>query len=245
MLTPDWVRSLAPRARDTYVDALTAPEGWNTLTTHAVNTSALRLAGFLANVMQETGGLTIVRESMNYTTANRLRQVWPRRFGSKSDAELAPYLHNELRLADAVYNGRMGNAAGSDDGFIYRGWGLLQTTGKDDIIRYCALVGRDPIADPSTLNDMSVSLVAACAEWQQGGCNELLDKGEFDAACAVINVGNKSRIGAVEGLSDRRAWFAQVKRALGSGEIVLEEPVSSAIDWEPTIHSTDPHWSEA
>ncbi|HET7156050.1 MAG TPA: hypothetical protein VFI87_11855, partial [Hyphomicrobiaceae bacterium] len=130
MLTPELIKVIAPHARDDYVKSLTSDGGWMTLARYKITDKVDRLAGFLANCMHETGGLIILRESLNYKTPKRLREVWPSRFGSKSDAELLKLCGNEKALASVVYNGRMGNRPGTDDGYIFRGAGYLQTTGR-------------------------------------------------------------------------------------------------------------------
>ena len=134
MLTPELIKELAPRARPDYTKALTSDAGWEVLAHYNITSSMERLAGFFANTFHETGGLTILRESLNYKTPARLRQVWPSRFGKKSDAELLKLCGNEKALASTVYNGRMGNRPGTDDGYTFRGAGFLQTTGRDDFI---------------------------------------------------------------------------------------------------------------
>lgn len=246
MLTPEILKEIAPRALPEYVAALVSAAGWQVLTDAGITIGPKRFAGFFANVSQETGALTIKRESLNYKTPARLRAVWPSRFGRMSDDELAPLLHNEKALAIRVYNGRMGNAPGSDDGYDYRGWGFLQCTGREDTVRLCALAGVDPVANPLVLDDPAVSLVVAAAEWKEGGCNELMDADKFDMCCAKINVGNANAVHAVEGLSDRRAWFAAWKRLVAGHDDVMQTPfpLSAAHDYDRTEHSLDPHWSE-
>jgi putative chitinase len=94
----------------------------------------------MAQCASETGGFTIVRESLTYTSAERLRTVWPARFRNKSDAELAHLVRNPVALGDAVYMGRMGNTA-PGDGYAYRGGGFLQTTGRFNVEKYCKQCG--------------------------------------------------------------------------------------------------------
>ena len=68
----DVVRRLAPRARPAYVRAFEA--GHKLLADYGV-TTPLRLAHFLAQIMHETGGLTIERESGAYS-ASRIMEIF-------------------------------------------------------------------------------------------------------------------------------------------------------------------------
>lgn len=90
-------------------------------------TSLFHLAAILAEAYHETGGaMQPVSENLNYS-AQRLTQVWPKRFQTLSAAK--PYANNPRRLANKVYGDRLGNVD-PDDGWIYRGRGLAQITGR-------------------------------------------------------------------------------------------------------------------
>jgi putative chitinase len=91
-------------------------------------TTALRLQHVMAQIAYESAGLTAVEENLNYS-AMRLVEVWPSRFQTMTQA--MPYAHNPHKLANKVYGKRMGNS-GPDDGWLYRGQGLIQTTGRDN-----------------------------------------------------------------------------------------------------------------
>lgn len=85
---------------------------------------------FLANVSEESAGLTVFEENLKYS-AKRLMQVWPKRFPTMAVA--APYSFRPEKLASKVYANRMGNGdEASGDGWKFRGKGALQTTGKDN-----------------------------------------------------------------------------------------------------------------
>lgn len=93
--------------------------------------AALNLTSYaLATAHHETGGtFGPVTENLNYTTAARIRAVWPKRFPTVASAE--PYVRNSTGLAGKVYGDRadLGNR-NAQDGWFYRGRGLAQITGR-------------------------------------------------------------------------------------------------------------------
>lgn len=91
------------------------------------------LAYIIATAHHETGDrFAPVEENLNYS-AKRLTEVWPSRFPSIASA--TPYANNPQKLANKVYGGRLGNT-GPDDGWRYRGRGLVQITGRDNYAKY-------------------------------------------------------------------------------------------------------------
>jgi hypothetical protein len=53
------------------------------------------------------------------------------------------YAGNPKARADKVYNGRMGDRLGTDDGWNFRGRGAVQTTGREDFQRLARATGLD------------------------------------------------------------------------------------------------------
>lgn len=72
-----------------------------------------------------------VAENLNYTSAARIRAVWPARF--KTEASAAPYVRQPKNLAEKVYGGRedLGNNQ-IGDGWLFRGRGWVQVTGRSN-----------------------------------------------------------------------------------------------------------------
>lgn len=103
----------------------------------------------LGTAHHETGGVMAPNvEDLVYSTAARIREVWPSRFPTLASAE--PFVRNAKGLANHVYNGRMGNRPGTNDGWDHRGRGQGHLTGRDMYAKLDAALGlngamiRDP-----------------------------------------------------------------------------------------------------
>jgi len=108
----------------------------------------LTIAHAMAQFTVECGGGFEMVENLNYS-AQGLIDTWPSRFDA---AKAAAFAHQPQKIANEVYNGRMGNAPNSNDGFTYLGRGLAQTTGKDAYHELGGLLDLDLVADPDQVN---------------------------------------------------------------------------------------------
>jgi putative chitinase len=180
-------------------------------------TTPLLVAHVMAQISHECGAGHEVVENLNYT-AGRMMQVWPSRFPTMAMA--APYAGNPRSLANKVYNGRMGNAAGSDDGWTFRGRGASQTTGREGYARLAKATGLDLVNHPDLVNDPQRFLECGVADFILCGCLP------FARADDVLNVTRRLNGGTV-GLAQRQMWLAKWKAALGTGPVVFAPaPVS-------------------
>jgi putative chitinase len=164
----------------------------------------LLVAHVMAQISHECGAGHDVIENMNYS-ASRIRQVWPSRFSSVVDAE--PYSHNPQKLADKVYNGRMGNKIGSDDGWNFRGRGGSQTTGREGYERVAKQTGLDVTNHPEILIAPEHFLECAVSDFINCGCLPYAQKDD------ILNVTKKLNGGTI-GLKERKQWLARWKKAL-------------------------------
>lgn len=205
------LKKFAPRAHPDYVAALLG--SLDLLRSTGILETELRLCHFMGQVGAETGGLTVIRESLMYMTAKRLREVWPARFRAKTDEELAPLIKNPVRLGDAVYGGRMGNNIGGD-GYAFRGGGFLQTTGRAAVTRYCKACNVPFTAD--VLDDVYLTLRFACHEWTEAGCNELADENDLTKVSKAINTGSATSNTKPVGMQARQEWFGKAWAIWGS-----------------------------
>ena len=91
------------------------------------------IACLLAQGAHESGGFQRLDENLNYS-AQRLAQVWPKRFAASPDVpnQLALAIARQPeRIANIVYANRMGNGPPeSGDGWRFRGGGIFQLTGR-------------------------------------------------------------------------------------------------------------------
>lgn len=200
---------LAPNARSSYREA--AANAQAVLDRHGITENKLRLAHFLAQVMHESGALTVQFENLNYS-APRLPVVWPKRFRPLGPLDPAAFANNPERLANEVYGGRMGNTR-PGDGFRYRGRGLLQLTGRDSyreatrILRSFDPAAPDFEAEPDLVISAAWAVPIAAAEWDAKGCNPLADQDQITMVTQRIN-------GGQIGIADRRDWLLRVKALL-------------------------------
>ncbi len=206
IVTPDQVLQFAPNIRSSYREAF--ENGQAVLDRSDISAAPLRVAHFMAQILHESGGLTIQFENLNYSP-ERLPKVWPSRFRPKGPLDPARYGHDPERLANAVYGGRMGNVA-PNDGFTYRGRGLLQLTGKESyqaattILRKIAPDAPDFVANPDEVIGARWCLEVAAAEWATKGCNALADQDDIKAITRAIN-------GGQIGLPERIEWSKRTK----------------------------------
>lgn len=146
-----------------------------------------RVAAFLAQCMVESQAFTRLEENLFYTTPSRINAV----FGAvRSDEEAALYVRNPQRLANKVYANRNGNGdEASGDGWIFRGRGLFQLTGRANYKAASEGVGMGAVYlhKPSLVAEPSDACLTAAWYWQSRGCNQLIDGGDFDKTTRLIN----------------------------------------------------------
>jgi putative chitinase len=169
--------------------------------------SRLAIAHAMAQFSEECGAGIEMVENLNYS-ATGLMHTWPTRFDA---ARANDYAYNPQRIADAVYNGRMGNRANTDDGWNYRGRGLSQTTGRDAYSELSDKLGIDFVGHPELVNDPSYALEVAVADFIViCGC---LPWAKADNVREVTEHLN----GGLIGLPERERWLAIWKKSLGVG----------------------------
>jgi putative chitinase len=209
MLTEDIIRRLCPHARSDYVDVLVNSKA--VMNEAGINT-LLRMAAFLGTICHETGGLTIVRENTRWSDSNL------KIFSKGLAARIRPHVGNARKSANAAYGHRLGNeddGISDDDGWDYRGGGMIQLTGKYNYQKAGEAIGVDLGSNPILIENADISLKAACWEFSQ--FVDYCDRGEtgFKAVCNGINRGNPfSKLDPI-GWVSRQKWYSRACDVLG------------------------------
>lgn len=171
-------------------------------------TTSKRVAMFLANVGHESNGGRFLKESLNYKPSALVLQ-WPKYF-TKEYAEEVGRTDNhpadQKAIAEAAYNGRMGNKF-PGDGWAFIGRGLMQTTGRYNYEQLAKITGI-PLAEiPPWLETKQGAAESAACFWFNNGCNELADAGALDKCRIKIN-------GGLIGIQDVRDRYLKALAAL-------------------------------
>lgn len=168
-----------------------------------------RLAMWLAQCGYESSSFNTMRELLSYRTVEQLRAVFPREFPTDDLAQ--KYIMNPNGLGNFIYANKLGNGdVSSNDGFKYRGGGLIQLTGKANYDAAGKAIGRDLVARP---NDIIIEIVAARTAgyfWQLKDLNAAADAGDFDHTTKAINGS------AMKGADERRKLWQALVAQLGS-----------------------------
>lgn len=200
------ILGLAPGMDPVYRDSFA--QGQAGLDGYGISASPLRVVHFMAQVLHETLALTRLAEELHYS-AERLPVVWPTRFKPRGPLAPEEYAGNPRKLGNEIYGGRMGNRE-PDDGYAYRGRGLLQLTGRDSyahatrVVRVLSPGAPDFGAAPELVITPDWCLDVAAAEWMSRGCNELADSDDITRITRRIN-------GGLTGLRQRAAWVTAAR----------------------------------
>ena len=164
----------------------------------------IRQAAFIGQCAHESANFKILEENLNYKP-EALMKVWPSRF---PDLQIAmKYAHNQEAIANKVYGGRMGNTQ-ENDGFNFRGRGLVQITGREAYEHCGEAIGVDLIGQPGLLAQPNYAALSAGWFWNKKGLNALADSGDYETMTKRIN-------GGLIGLDDRKAKIAKALQVLG------------------------------
>jgi putative chitinase len=199
-VTLEHLRSLAPRSSAKFaewVDPLNAAMAEFGITTER------RIEMFVAQTLHETLGYSALSENLNYSAAG-LANTWDRfsttgKRGGPPNSLAKSLERRPQAIANNVYANRLGNGSeAGGEGWIYRGRGLLHTTGKANYQETQAATGIACVDNPDALLEPLNAARAAAWFWRAHGLNEIADSGNFKGTTRIVNggdIGGAERIG--------------------------------------------------
>ena len=146
-------------------------------------TNPRNIAAFLATLDHESNGFKRIEENLNYSE-ERLCQVWPKRF-PKGSVAIKQCSRNPQVLANFVYGNRMGNIH-NGDGYLFRGRGYIQLTGRSNYELYSKLLNMPLDKFINYIITPEGALHTACEFWVK---NDLHNIENFETICKRVNGG--------------------------------------------------------
>jgi putative chitinase len=112
------------------------------------------------------------------------------------------------------YDGRadLGNTQ-PGDGARYRGRGFIQITGRTNYTHAGQALGLDLVNQPQLAETPEIGARIAAWFWNSRGLNALADQADDEAFKSITRRIN----GGLNGLDDRRAYYARAQSVLGVG----------------------------
>ena len=158
-----------------------------------------RAAHFFAQTAHESGGFKAFSENLNYG-AKGLRGIFGKYF--PNDALARSYERQPQKIANRVYANRMGNGPeGSGEGWLFRGRGSLQLTGKFNFKAFSDYIGRPDVMTNPDLVATELAFESALWFFDKNKLWSICDQGINDAAILALT---KRINGGTHGLDDRK-----------------------------------------
>jgi putative chitinase len=158
-----------------------------------------RAAHFFAQTAHESGGFKAFSENLNYS-AKGLRGIFRKYF--PTDALARAYERKPAKIANRVYANRMGNGdEASGEGWLFRGRGSLQLTGKFNFKAFSDYIGRPDVMTNPDLVATELAFESALWFFDKNKLWSICDQGVNDAAILALT---KRINGGTHGLDDRK-----------------------------------------
>ena len=158
-----------------------------------------RAAHFFAQTAHESGNFKAFSENLNYG-AKGLRGIFGKYF--PTDALARAYERKPEKIANRVYANRMGNGdEASGEGWLFRGRGSLQLTGKFNFKAFSDYIGRPDVMTNPDLVATELAFESALWFFDKNKLWSICDQGVNDATILALT---KRINGGTHGLDDRK-----------------------------------------
>ncbi len=173
-----------------------------------------RVAHFVSQCAHESNNFRSLEENLNYSE-KALNAVFGRYFGAPPKRAAAEYARNPEKIANYVYQdefrsraGQMGNT-NSGDGWLFRGRGLKQLTGRNNYTAFGKSVGMTAEQAVAYVATEKGAIESAAWFWDTNKLNTIADTDDVVKMTKRINGGNI-------GLADRQQRYTRAMEVLGS-----------------------------
>ena len=175
-------------------------------------TTERRVAHFLSQCAHESANFKRLEENLNYS-AKALRAVFGRYFGDAPKRDADEYHRQPEMIANYVYMDefrkyKMGNV-NEGDGWLFRGRGLKQLTGRDNYTKFGESVDMTAEQAAEYVASFKGAIESACWFWDTNNLNDIADGDNVKLMTKKINGGSI-------GLEDRQRRYVVAMNVLGS-----------------------------
>ncbi|AEV89713.1 putative structural lysozyme [Pseudomonas phage OBP] len=175
------------------------------------------LALALAMAKKETGGYQATVENTNWSAPTLLKyfknipdQATAQKVAAMSPAERAMYVYGRAPKGPSLGNTK------PEDGWLYRGRGLFQLTGKANYEKFKRETGIDVVKNPRLVSEDPNVMAQSAVNFLKNNkaMLSIAKTGDFDTAVRGINGGN-----AVPATDERRKYYNEYLNKLRSGDM--------------------------
>ena len=171
-----------------------------------------RMAGFIAQCAHESNNFKSLEENLNYSES-ALNRVFGRYFGKSPKRNAKEYARNPEKIANYVYMDefrkyKMGNV-NEGDGWLFRGRGLKQLTGRENYTRFGATVDMTAEEAAAYVATEKGAVESACWFWDANNLNSIADTDDVVKMTKKINGGNI-------GLESRQKRYSKAMEVFGN-----------------------------
>ena len=183
------------------------------------NNTERRAAHFISQCAHESNNFRSLQENLNYSE-KALKAVFGRYFGNPPKANAAEYARNPEKIANRVYfdkyrKYKMGNT-NEGDGWLFRGRGLKQLTGRENYTKFGESVNMTAEEAAEYVATPAGAVESACWFWDTKKLNNIADTDNVTKMTKVINGGNI-------GLADRQQRYAKAMEVFGNPVSITED----------------------
>jgi len=186
----------------------------------------------------------MLSENLNYK-AGTLMKLFPKKFSGPQDAE-AVAAGGPQKVAERLYGGRMGNAPeGGGEGFMYRGRGFIQLTGKQNYTKFGYSSNPDDVSKPEAAADTAIKYmkqykgdwtdIKAVTKFVNGGFIGLEDRAKHFQE--YLNDPKITQVGAAAS-APSGGGMASASSSLAQGQREQQKPQTPVVVNAPTNNTT-------